>query len=191
MIFRPRAFALPTVVAALLYTVSSVHAQAQGGTEATLIARAAACANCRVQVDSILTLGSPVDSVLIDEAPGVARDSRGRFFARASGAKQIIVFDSLGKFRGLFGKEGQGPGEFARSILQILVLSDSIYVLAGDGTVSVFSPALRFVRSIQLPNRPTSIWILPRDSTVLMQAAISTPSKVGLPLHIVQEGSIM
>jgi hypothetical protein len=150
----------------------------------------ATCSQCAIEITRILSFGTESDpSLVMGTVPTV--DGRGRYFARAAGELKVIVFDSLGRYQVAFGQAGQGPGEFSGRISRILSgPGDSLFVFNGAGRIEVFSPDLRFVRSVRVPI-PDSGWpntaaVLP--SGFLIKAVLRTPNQIGLAFHVLDHG---
>jgi hypothetical protein len=105
--------------------------------------------SCTVVREPYVTLGSPNDPELVNVGTAVARDSRGRFYATATGSSPVIAFDAKGKFITTIGRRGDGPGEFRRIAVIDVGVGDTLYVREERGAISVFAPDYHFVR--QLP----------------------------------------
>lgn len=70
-----------------------------------------------------------------------------------SDGRAIAVFDAAGGYVGPFSRAGQGPGEIANLSRVWRLPGDSIWVLdASNRRLSLFSPTLEFVRSVQQPS---------------------------------------
>lgn len=108
-----------------------------------------------LELEPVTMFGNIDDPVLMQSrlsTPHIASDGAGRFYARSIGQRQVVVFDSAGRFVDVLGSPGQGPGEFSGSVFDIMIHpADSVFVQAG-WVVSVFSPSLEFVRKIYPPN---------------------------------------
>jgi hypothetical protein len=55
-------------------------------------------------------------------------DSRGRYFLTGKDRK-VLVFDSLGRFIRVLGREGRGPGEFIQPPRVLIGKGDTILAL--------------------------------------------------------------
>jgi hypothetical protein len=147
------------------------------------VPHAITCPRCTVMTEKLLTLGGPGGDLLAPNSR-LARDSRGRYFAEAWGGRSLLVWDSTGKSIGKLGTSGAGPGEFGGSIQSILIGPGDSVIVADHGLrVSVFSPALKFVRSFKLPGRAQSLALMPNGQFVL-GAPVGGPAQVGHPYHV-------
>jgi DNA-binding beta-propeller fold protein YncE len=114
----------------------------------TTLALCAACRESPAPVTGTIVLERGVavreigDSVLITNATGLVAGPQGQLIAvRIDGRGQIAFFDSTGRFVGLTGPRGKGPGEFMEISGAGLGPGDSLFV--GDrlnGRVTVLSP---------------------------------------------------
>jgi 6-bladed beta-propeller len=130
-----------------------------------------------------MTLGSTDDEQLLDPNTTLARDSRGRWFALAIGRRAIVVFSPDGKYSRAIGRAGDGPGEFQRPIMRLLVAAgDSILAVEGGGRVTVLSPALSVARVTVLPLAPRAVDLASGD-LLIVNGAIGTADRVGWPMH--------
>jgi hypothetical protein len=151
--------------------------------QAKVIPPAAACAQCRVVAERLLTLGS--DGLdLLSLSSSFARDSRGRYYGVAFGDRQIVVWDSTGRYFNTLGSAGNGPGEFKGSISGLIVgPHDSVFVVDEQIRLNVFTPQLTFARFARLPAPVRGTALLP-DGQFVVRADIGTAGSAGLPLHL-------
>jgi hypothetical protein len=125
-----------------------------------------------------------------DSEPGfvwpvhVVQDRRGSYYvADPMAGIPIAVFDSLGKYSGLVGKLGQGPGDVSLANALVVGPDDTLTVFAR--LMSVFGPDRRFVRArAAIPNGRVNIALLLPDGRYLTQAILPTSDLVGEPFHI-------
>ena len=81
------------------------------------------------------------DSVLLGSVRGMAVDSGERLFVTDSGFEGIRVYSFAGALIGTIGREGEGPGEFARTPSVRVGPGDSLYAWDSyAGQLSVFAP---------------------------------------------------
>ena len=83
---------------------------------------------------------------------GAAFGGSGRIYLADDRNFRVSVFEGDGRFVGHIGRQGNGPGEFARPWVVAADARDSVFVW--DGThrrISVFGPDLRFARSFGTP----------------------------------------
>ena len=86
------------------------------------------CQTCQILLDTVLVLGSPLDTVPLAYNSKLAIDSRGRVYvAPLYSEGQIAVYSPDGRLLQLAGRRGRGPGEFER-IRQIASVHDTIHV---------------------------------------------------------------
>ena len=86
---------------------------------------------------------------------GVRRLRDGRIVIANDGSKQLLFFDSAGRYLEAVGGQGDGPGEF-QFLTALWLCGDSLRVYDGRlSRLSVFDPDGRFARSVQvrLPTR--------------------------------------
>ncbi len=152
------------------------------------------CPTCRVDLTKIATLGKRSDPSTISIYSGLARDSKGRFFA-FSDERQLLVFDSVGNFLKAIGRKGDGPGEFAGKSkfppLFAVGRGDSIFVV-DPPRISVFSSALIFARTIDVSVSPQLSFFPLRDGHILLAAESRLPNNIGRGIHVLGgDGNIM
>ncbi len=141
------------------------------------------CATCRIVREKVASLGSANDSVLIRSAHA-GGDSRGRFFVPGA-SNNFIVFDAAGRFVTAIGRAGQGPGEFPADIGGVMVgPGDTLYAFDLRRNVHIFTPALKFVRTLKLPTRYDRNGAVLSDGRILLQGRVSTPEALGSPYHL-------
>jgi hypothetical protein len=75
----------------------------------------------------------------------ILRDSRGRFYALGHGGRNIVVFDSAGRYLTAIGRAGIGPGEIPGNVMGISMRADSLFVFPRTITI-VFGPTLQLGR---------------------------------------------
>ena len=82
------------------------------GQEVIRIPSTPSCPKCRIELEHVVTLGgSPEDSV--DVGWLLRGNSRGDYFARVLGAPyEVAVFSATGKLLKVFGRRGEGPGDY-------------------------------------------------------------------------------
>ena len=103
------------------------------------------CANCKVELDPVVTLGAPTDAELPRQVSLIAIDSRRRFFVGAIGDYRVLVYDSAGRYVRLLTRKGQGPGELTGLVHIAFGAGDNIFTVDNSGrvNVSVLISALR------------------------------------------------
>jgi len=113
-----------------------------------------ACPDCVLGLERVVTLGTESGpGALMGEPREVHRDSRGRYYVTQYGDQAtILVFDSLGRYQELLGKEGGGPREFGGIRATCLTRGDSLLVFdVRNARLSVWAPDLTLVRTARVP----------------------------------------
>jgi hypothetical protein len=142
------------------------------------------CATCFIELVRVTTLGQQSDSALLSERAVPVRDSHGRFYAWSVELGQIAVYDTLGRQTSTIGRRGGGPGEFERNAGALVIgRGDTLFVQQGR-TLSAFAPNGKFVRQIALPGGIFGNALGLGDGNFIIPTPISTPARVGLPLHL-------
>jgi hypothetical protein len=111
------------------------------------------CADCRIDLTRLVTLGDP-------DGDGALTAYMGVYFAGARGGWYspsrdgfLIHFDNSGRFDGRIGRKGSGPGEMSRPMAVFRGPGDSLYVPDGARqTIHVFSDAGDYGRRFSAPS---------------------------------------
>jgi hypothetical protein len=105
---------------------------------------------CRILfVNGQVALRADSHPDITDIGQYVARSPDGRFFTAASRGAEVHVWDAEGKFVRILGREGKGPGEFARSGKFIgFSRSGDVFIADNQRRWSVFSSGLEFLRTL-------------------------------------------
>ena len=176
-----------------LFVLAGIHfpvaLEAQGATREL---RREAGAEVRLGLRQVLRLGSE-DGVndAFGRIMGAAFGGSGRIYLADDRNFRVSVFEGDGRFVGHIGRQGNGPGEFARPWAVAVDARDTVFVW--DGThrrISVFGPDLRFARSFG--TRPewlvTGMGVLP-DGRLLVSAYPSGSSRA---VHLLdREGRVV
>jgi hypothetical protein len=115
------------------------------------------------------------------------RDATGRFLVITEDRSQVAVFSAQGRLIRVLGRLGSGPGEFSgRAIDQISVgPADTLYVFSNNVQfVDLFAPSLTFARRFRISATAIRTPHVMRNGQVLFSGRISTPERVGLPIHL-------
>jgi hypothetical protein len=177
------------VACSLLLLASKVHSQST----MVRIAHEVECAKCTIALTKVAEFGSAAEPVLLSpNLHTLAVDSRGRFFSATFDRQQIAVYSPDGKFIQVFGKRGQGPGEFAANIQRIEVGSaDSIFVFHRQ-YMTVFSPNLAYARQVLLPGAgalaPLAVL---NDGRVLLGGQSRSSDRIGHPYHLASPTGVL
>lgn len=141
------------------------------------------CAECRLTLDTVLTLGGLAGPGvhLVSRDSRVAVDQRGRFLLTAI-RPVIAVFDSTGTFIREIGGAGEGPGEYV-AITHVNVGPKFIHVFDPDRGRTLLDPDHRFVRLDRFPNKINGAATTP-SGTVVFGGDIRSSESIGHHLHI-------
>lgn len=179
------------VLSAIILTLATA-ARAQSGRTSSeniiSIGNTHSCPACTIRLSRAAIFGDTAGPGLLPTRPGViARDRRGHVFMSFS-RLDIMVFDSVGRFLARFAAPGDGPGE-SRLVDGILPIEgDSVLVFdAGLRRVSLFGPALEFVRSWRRSAAKVDAALRTKDGLTVLAAQVNTPASAGFPLHFVQD----
>lgn len=95
--------------------------------------------------------GVGLDSVDLSQARDVSFLSDGRIVAATRRDNQLLLFANDGSLEAVFGRTGEGPGEFQQIDRMFVAPGDSIVAVDYTGRVSIFSPDTGYVRTFRLP----------------------------------------
>ena len=157
------------------------------------ITRLSPCTTCELRVTHMATLGSAAepDSPADEFHNDVVHDARGRYFVRAGWpVNRILVYDTGGNLESVWGRGGEGPGEY-RSIKQLLMLrGDSLgafdlvnarlTVLNADGTVA----RTQLLRINPYPHQVAQL----ADGSIVVAGGEHTAAATGYLMHVVRPG---
>lgn len=141
------------------------------------------CPRCEIELGLAATLES---ADLVEWPQAMSEDRQGRYFVTQPNKRELpVVFDATGRRIAVLGASGEGPGEFRNAaIVTVDPRTDTIFVTDwSTHRLSVFSPQLKFVRSIPFPGRARALAVL-QDQRLLAMASISDRASVGLPFHL-------
>ncbi len=144
-------------------------------------------ASCELTPSLALTLGLADEESWVPTPTAVA-ETRDRFLVvDINQASEIRAYSKTdGRFTGLVGRAGDGPGEF-RNIHQIRVgPADSLFVMEMGGQVDVLDPELRFARFARGPGMlmSESGGLPTGNGSILLNGQMGAYSG-GQPLHVV------
>lgn len=118
--------------------------------------------------------------------PGVTRSTvTGRWFASSTeGARHVGVFAAGGRLQSLLGRQGEGPGEYARIWRVQVGPGDSLYAYDRHlGRRTVYSPELDMIRVDPLPPGRFRDVVTLGNGRAVISALIQTTASAGYPLH--------
>ena len=151
------------------------------------------CEDCSIEISHLLTLGEEDGPGAIADVIGVARDSRGRSYVWQSIVPhEILVFERGGRFLDVIGREGEGPGEYKSLGLVHVAMGDTLYLFdPGNTRITVLSPSWELVRTTLVTGIVRGA-VEVGNGTMVVNARINTPDRIGLPLHLVnRDGEIL
>ncbi len=169
----------------VLFVAAATHLAAQQPTIA--IGTTVSCRSCRIELERVVTLGSPGDTVSpTDFQTSVSRDSRGRYhLAPTSDLATMAVYDSTGRLLRTLGRGGQGPGEYNFIVRADVGPADSVFVLDPmSRRLTVLSPSYSVARTTPMAGHFTRAHF-PGDGRVLMNGSVRTGPSAGQPLHLI------
>lgn len=174
-----------SILASLLPALAAAQA-------VTDIPNASGCRGCRITVTRIATLGAfDGPGIIESENTGAVVDGRGRYFLFQPYRPWVKVFDARGRYVTTMGREGAGPGEFRGVGMVRIGRGDTIHVFDAElARHSVFAPDLRFVRAHPTELMPQVDGIVLADGRVVIPQLVTTPERVGLPLHLIRDGRV-
>ena len=124
------------------------------------------CAQCALEVMQPIRLGTPDDEHVPQRVPEIVRDSRGTHYLVFNGwsNKQVLRYDSAGRYLGRLGQYGQGPGEYRMTLRLLIGPGDSVFLFDWSSRAQVFTPDGVYVRGIRTPGQ-LSVFAVARDGS--------------------------
>lgn len=139
------------VVAAVLLLQRNDSADSASGNDG-FVCPDCTCAECEVQLDHVMTVGSLDGPDWFPEQPRtVARDSRGRLHLAFPMLEHLPVFDAAGRSLPPIGRGGEGPGEYQLPYLVRVDRADTVLIVDWTHQLSVVTPSGEFVRRSHIP----------------------------------------
>ena len=163
------------------------------GQATTYLSRCAAC-EVELAVSQVASLGAVSDPFSPAERPHhVVHDRHGRYFVKAGfPVDRILVYNAAGNLDSVWGRGGEGPGEY-QSIRQLLMLrGDSLGVVDDAGLrLTLLDAEGSVARTQPLPFHPFRIVQL--DNGTLVVAGLErTASGGGYVMHLIRpDGSVV
>lgn len=157
------------------------------GQTAVEISGEVSCRQCRITMDTVLTLGGldGPGSRLVGEYSRVVVDQRGRILLIKFGLPYIAVFDSTGAFLREIGGRGEGPGEYA-NISHINVGPKYIHVFDLSRGRTVLDTDHAFVRLDRFRVTFNTSAVMPSE-TVVFAGNLPTSESAGHHLHLLHD----
>lgn len=156
------------------------------GQKAAPVSGAVTCADCRIVMDTVVTLGGlyTEGAEAISWTSEVAVDPRGRILVVTFGYPEVFVFDGAGRFLRTVGQEGEGPGEYGRLISHINVGPRYIHVFESHTGRTLLDHDFGFVRRDRFPGQVHQSFVTESDEVVFM-GSLPSPASAGHTLHLV------
>jgi hypothetical protein len=165
------------VTALIIAGISGSDAQAQRS-----IPHGYECGNCQLQVRRVAVLGRGLRHANPVIGSKVARDSSGYYYvAPTSDPEHILVLGPDGRFVGVIGAKGRGPGEFDR-VERLAVLGGDSLAVTEVVRVSVFAPDRSLARTLGVTAPITGVFAIPDTSGLLL--GYQDRHKPDYPFHI-------
>lgn len=143
------------------------------------------CPRCVISLHRVTSLGTADGEGLIATPPNAVRlDGKNRYWVILGGPAAPLVFDSVGRFLQLAGRQGQGPGELLVPGDAFQVPGDSVVVLDAALRAHVISPELAHSRTIRMPRPLGPAVVLQWPGKVVLNGELPTLDGAGWPLHL-------
>jgi hypothetical protein len=152
-----------------------------------------ACVDCIELVPSV-TLGTDGEQGLLEDngtIEHVVHDGSGRFWVGQRGS--VKVYNPNGKFVAQVGRLGKGPMEFEHAQPSSIDRSGMVHILdLVLGRETIVRPDFALHGDRKFPQGFGAAEALPSDSPQYVMAKwITTPDRIGLPLHFVASSEIV
>lgn len=138
-----------------------------------------------IRLESVTMLGSNDDSAATSTWSRVSplHPQGYRILVPQPGGVSALpaVYGEDGKYLGVLGTSGEGPGEFREPLFVRFGPGDSLYVFDGAQRVLIFSPTREYARTIMLPVTPWDAAVLADGRMVIASATHDH----GLPLLVI------
>lgn len=173
------------VIAAMLIPLAARTVALQ---PSTVVIKRILCQNCGIAIDTATRLGDLDGPGEVDANPWLSCSSKHLYAATKSPLpKEVLLFDSTGRFLKTIGRSGAGPGEFRRAFPIRFGPGDTLSVFdLKNARKTVIGPHLNIVRMSSFPYRVIAS-VPVSNGDVVMYSPIEAPEAVGLPLHLVDE----
>lgn len=149
------------------------------------IPSAFACPDCRIDVARIAELGRDTTS-LVTTTSTVCRARSGHFFVSAlTIPSRVAVYSGNGTLLRTFGREGAGPGEFARIVTTLCGTDERLRIFdTANGRISILTEGGSLVDTRVFRAGWFDGAVLLPDGSSAVSTTIGTPGSVGHPIHI-------
>ena len=148
------------------------------------------CRDC-VVLEAVVEFGDTVGPGFVNEAAFATQDSLGRYWINQRDG--IKVFSAQGRFVGTVGRLGQGPFEFSYPLPVHTDVEGNIHIIdPGNARRTIVTPQLARHSDHRLPaGSVNDAAVLPDGNRLLLNMWLSTPTQIGLPLHIAIADSVI
>ncbi len=185
--YRAPSFRLgPVVAVAVCLAAKAGSASPLMGQATTGLSRCAAC-ELELRVSRVAALGTVSDPFSPAERPHhVVRDRHGRYFVMAGfPVDRILVYGAGGDLDSVWGRGGDGPGEY-QSIRQLMMLAGDSLGVVDDASLrlTVLDAAGSVARTQPLPFHPFRMVQLD-NGTLVMAGLERTASGAGYVMHLI------
>jgi hypothetical protein len=155
-----------------------------------LIETPVSCAECRIAVDRVATVGSADDSIGLGSMSRTTLGPGGYYVSPVSLPGAISRYDVNGRPMGQLGRVGDGPGEY-RGPTYVFGTGDTVHVIDLAGARwTVLNAALDVVRTARVPFLGTQMTPL-RDGRMAFYLSPQSGRDSTIPLHVVSaDGSV-
>lgn len=168
-------------VLALMACTSSANAQ-----DVRLVPDCSSCLS--IAFDTIATIGSPTDPVLLDAFSRIAQAANGDFaFTSRVLPGQVAIYDSNGVFQKVVGVEGGGPGEFRQPEI-MPGPGDLLWIVDPANTrITELLPNGRLGESFRVSGN-ISWTVEVEDSRLIASGFLPVADQPSRPLHVLSPG---
>ena len=181
----------PGVVSTLVLALAPMPGQTQHVVEIDDLIH---CPACAIEAGPPVTLAPPTDHVWFRSlpTPGLVRDSEGNYIVfPIEGDGLIGVFGADGRYRSLYGRIGEGPGEFAQGFGRLLAIGqgDILYAIARPYLHMLAPQAESNLDQIRVPVDARDVTVL-KSGTIAIQATVRTEAGITTIQILRPDGSI-
>ena len=139
------------------------------------------CSRCEIDIRTVLRLEVP-PTVPDGFAATIRVDPQGRFWTFRNG-EMPALFDRTGRFLGIVGRSGRGPGEFVIPHDLLVLSRDSLLVLdASTRRATLLDSNLTLIRSFGVPTNVSSATVVSWPDSVVISGRAPLAESVE-PLH--------
>lgn len=148
--------------------------------------------DCQIELEHITRITDADDPGILPEyLIWLQETEAGTFVSATADMTQIAEFDPNGRLAGVFGRAGQGPGEFLRLRTLIPGPGDTLFAPdKGQGRITMFGPDRTPAGTLPMPFLSPALVLL--DGSFLVARQIRRSETIGYPMHVVdREGRVV